>query len=442
MAASHKGLRLGGIALLVVLALPLIAQVIVGRIFSERYLEELLEENLNAAVEVQEVKVSLFAKRVTLRELTLKPKEASSQPSEIQVKEVVLGVKALPLLARRLETTRFVISQPRIKMSLNRDGDLSIAELFRQPDQSQEEEPQPEESGDDEEGEGVLDAKENRWLATLSEARLEDGTVEMLFEKEKLRLKIEDLDIRVKDLQFDPEDLATLNQVDLHLAAQATLFDAEGLLLVNLDLSGAANGKLFNEETGDFDADVLADLALGEESYLNPQVKIVRRVWGYLDQVKKVGVSLGSLPDRIGFGRSGRIVGTYRDDQVTLTEPLSLSAGKWEVGLARNSWIATENGQHEIGVEFLAGEKVSQTLEGWLDALPREAQGLVLNRFVDENQVLWRVNSSGDLSDPDFDFLSQLPEAKEMWDDIEDSMGDELEKLRDKAGGLLKGLFD
>ena len=442
MAASHRGLRLGGIALLAVLALPLLAQVIVGRIFSEAYLKELLEENLNAAVEVQEVKVNLFARKVLLRELSLRPKGASSQPNEIHVEEVELGVKALPLLFRRLETTRFVISQPRIQMSLDRKGDLSIAELFRQPDESQGEDKKPNRSDDEEEGEGVLDAKENRWLATLGETRLENGSVEMLFEKEKLRLKIEGLNIQVKDLQFDPEDLATLNQVDLNLAARVTLFDAENLLLVNLELSGDATGKLFDEETGDFDADMLADLALGEESYLNPQMKIVRRVWGYLDEVKRVGISLGNPPDRIGFGRSGRIVGSYRDDRVTLAEPLSLSAGKWEVGLARDSWIATENGQHEIGVEFLAGEKVSQTLEGWLGALPKEAQGLVLNRFVDENQVLWRVNSSGDLSDPQFDFMSQLPEAKGLLDDLDDTFGDEVEKLRDKAGDLFKGLFD
>ena len=453
MAASKKGLRLVGIALLAVLVLPVLAQVIVGRIFSERYLEELLEKELNAAVEVAEVKVSLFAKKVTLQELSLKPKTSSSQPNEIYVQEVVLGVKALPLFFRRLETTRFVISQPKIRMSLDKEGDLSVAELFSKPEKDgkskkeKEKKKAPEKKKDKKakktaESKGVLEAKENRWLATLGETRLENGSVEMLFEKEKLQLKIEGLNIEVKDLQFDPEDLATLNQVDLNLAARATLFDAEGMLLVNLDLSGVAQGKLFNEETGDFDADVLADLALGEDSYLNPQVKIVRKVWSYLDRVEKVGIPLGKFPERIGFGRSGRIVSSYRDDQVTLAEPLSLNAGKWEVGLARDSWIATENGQHEIGVEFLAGEKVSQTLGGWFGALPKEAQGLVQNRFVDENQVLWRINSSGDLSDPKFDFLSQLPEAKGLLKDLEDSFGDEAEKLRDKAKGLLKGLFD
>lgn len=442
MAASYKGLRVVAIALIAMVVGGLIVKVILGQYFSASYLEKLLEENLNASAEVQGVRVDLFAREITLKGLSLKPKGLSSEAGEIEVSEVVLGVKALPLFSRRLETTSFVISQPRIQMSLSREGELSIAELFRQPD-GDSDTGKAERKGQEGSGShGVLEAKEHRWLAKLGETRLEDGRVEMLFEKEKLLLKIEGLDIKVKDLQFDPEDLATLNQVDLNLSAQATLFDSEKLFLVKLLLDGEAKGKLFDEQTGDFDADVLADLSLGEGSYLNPQVKIVRRVWSYLEQVEKVGISLGSLPDRIGFGRSGRIVASYRDDRVTLAEPLSLSAGKWEVGLARDSWIATESGGHEIGVEFLAGEKVSQTLGGWFDALPKETQGLVQNRFVDEDQVLWRVNSRGDLSDPEFDFFSQLPEAQGFLKNLEDSLDDEVDKLRDKAEGVFKKFLD
>lgn len=443
---GFRGVRIAIIALLLIVVLCVVAQVAVSRIFSASYLEEFLQDNLNASAEVEKVKVNLFAKQVTLEGLTLLPKDSSVRATGIKVREVRLGVKALPLLSRRLETTSFVISNPEIRTALDREGELSVAELFRSP---KEEEIKSLDSSDKNlankskgSKNGVLEAQENRWLAQLGETRLEGGRLEMLFEKEKLLLRVESLDLTVNDLQFDPEDLATLNQVEMSLSAKAQLHDSEGLVLVNLNLRGGVEGKLFDVETGDLDADVLAALSLEEGSYLNPQTRIVRRIWGYLDQVEKLGISLGELPQEIGFGRSRQIIAGYRDDRVTLAQPLSLSAGKWEVGLARDSWIATESGLHEIGVEFLVGKDLSQTVGGWLDALPKEAQILVQKRFIDEQQVLWRVNSSGELKDPQFDFLSQLPEASGLIEGLEDSLEEEMDRIKKKAGSFLNNLLD
>jgi hypothetical protein len=445
MAASSHRLRavLRGLFIVVVLAVTLViaAQVMVGRLFSPDYLQDFLEENLSVEATVGSTQVNLIAGEVVLSNLTLFPKDPRVTSTSVAIQEVRLGVKTWPLFARRLEISSFVISEPVIRMTLDKEGDLSLAEIFRNPEKKDSKNQKKTKVNQGKDG-GVLAAEENRWLAKLDEARLENGRLEMLFEKEKLQLRVEGLHLAITDLQFDPEDLATLNTVRMTLAGGARLSDSEEILLVNLDFSGGARGKLFDERTGDFEADVLLDLALAKSSYLNPRVKIVKRVWSYLDQVEKWGISLGGLPDQIAFGRSRRIVGTYRDDQVTLTEPLSLSAGKWEVGLARESWIATGSGQHGIGVEFLAGKRMSETLGGWLTSLPSEAQSLAQNRFIDEEQVLWRVQSSGDLDDPEFEFFSQIPEAKSLIEDLEESLEDEVDRLKKKAGGFLKDLLE
>ena len=431
---------MGGLGLLVVLFI--VAQVAVNRLFSAQYLEGFLNENLSAEVSVDDVELNLLTRRLTVKGVHLwqDSNQAGVPKNEgIEVEAVSLGVKALPLFSRRIEATSLVIRNPTIRMSLSEEGDWSVSELFRQGDESEDESGNAE---DAEEESGVLEAKKNRWLAKLKETRLEGGSLEILFRKKKLLLKVEDLKILVHDLQFDPEDLATLNQVKMDLAAQTRLYDSDSKLLVQMGLDGKANGKLFDEATGDFQADVVADLALSDDSYLDPRVKIVRRVWSYVEEAERLGIGIGDLPNRIKFGRSRRIVGTYREEKVTLQEPLSLSAGKWEVGLARNSWIETASGQHAIGVEFLAGKKISETLGGWLQALPEEAQGLVKSRFVDDEQVLWRVDSKGDLSDPQLEFFSQVPEMDSITDDLKDSLEEEADKIRDKAGDLLKGLFD
>lgn len=425
--------------LLLFLGTGLALKLVLASLISPSYIEDLLEDNLNCSASVEGVKVSLWQREVRLRRLSLRSVSAAADSeAAVEVREATLGVRILPLLKKQLETTSFVIRGPIIRMSWDEEGDLSLTEIFRSSEKK--ESAEGDQSAPSEEP-GVLQARENRWLAKLSETRLEEGRVELEFEKKKLRLAVDQVSIVIADLQFDPEDLATLNQVALALAGDAQLFDSRGDLLVKLDFQGTAEGELFDEATGDFDADVLADLALSDESYLNPQVKIVRQIWGLVGQVDKVGIDVGELPTRVGFGRSRRIKSTYADGTVGLVEPLSLSAGKWELGLAGGSWIETFSGQHELGVEFLAGDQVSQVLGGWLSKLPEEAQSLAQDRFIDREQVLWRVNSSGNLADPELDFLSQLPETSGLVRELEQELDKEVDKLKQKAGNLLKGLF-
>ena len=419
--------------------LSLCAQVTVNFLFSARYFEQLLDEELAAEVAVEEVSINLFTRRLKARGVSFWNSEnsvSSSGEKDIEVKELSLGLKVWPLFLRRIEATSLIISEPTIRMTLSGEGDWSLAELFRK------EEEKEEKTEGEKELEGVLEAEDNGWLAKLSQARLEGGRVELLFEKERLLLNIEDLQIVVKDLQFNPEDLATLNQVELELSARNQLKNSDDELLMQLEVSGGAFGKIFNEESGEFDLDILAEIAFGENSYLEPRIKIVRRVWDYLDQVEKIGIRLGDLPERLDFGRSRKIAATFRRERITLVEPLSLLVGKWEVGLAQDSWIATESGQHQIGIEFLAGRQMSETLSGWFDAFPEEASAVIAERFVDEQQVLWRVESEGDLKDPDLEFLNQLPEAQEILDELEDTFEEEVDRIREKTKTLLKSLFD
>ena len=427
---------LGGLGLFI--AIPLVLQVGVNLLFSTHDLEEILTENLNAEVEVEKLRVSLFSREIVARGVRLSHLDSSKQNSSqsgIEVRELRLGVKFLPLFSRRLETTSLVISEPTIRLSLDEEGDWSIAELFQKPDHE-------EEAAESKEEAGALAAEDHGWLAKLRETRLEKGQVTLFYEEKSLSLSVDDLQIVINDLQFNPENLATLNQVEMDLSGRCQLRDEESNLLLQLELSGDAKGKLFNEKSGDFEADVLADLALGKDSYLDPRIKIARRIWSYLEGVEKLGIPLGDLPGRIEFGRSRRIVGSYCEERVTLVEPLSLSLGSWEVGLGRDSWIDTANSQHQIGMEFLAGKGVSATLGGWLEKLPEQAGKLVQERFIDDKQALWRVNSSGDLGEPKFDYTSQINDTDALIEELENSLEEEVDKIREKAGVFLRGLLE
>lgn len=423
----------------------LLCKLCISLLISPTFVERHLEENLNCNVEVAGVSVKLLKREVAVRGLSLTPWDTSREETRVDVGRLELGVKLLPLAARRLETTRFVIGSPRIRARFQENGDFSLTDLFRAPKGTVAGE---EKQGDEaeESRERVLPADKNGWLAKLSEARLEEGDIEFVFEKEDLTLTIESVSITIRDLRFDPENLKSLNKVDLDLAGKSELRDREGQLLVRLNLAGSAAGKLFEERTGELKPDLAADLKLGPDSHLDPRVKIVRRIWDYTEKATgkaaEFGIRVGRLPDRINFGGDRRVAVHYREGVATLRAPLSLSAGSWELGLAAASWVETFSGRHEIGVEFLAGGQAGKLAGDWSQKLPEEVRALASERFLANGRVLWRVNSSGQLSDPELDFLSQIPEASELWDDLGDELEEEADRLKEKAKGFLDDLLD
>ena len=387
---------------------------------------------------------------LVLSEVQFWEKGRAQDTPEIAIQKTVLGVDLVALIKRQLVVKRLVLSEPQVRMRFDEEGGLSLKDLFRAPREKEEDSSSQEvregrqPPSEVDEG-GALEAKKNRWLAELEETKIERAKIRILLEKDELEILVDDLRIGVDELRFDPENLETLNEVRMKIAGDLDLVDQSQLKLVRLELEGELKGQLFDEETGGFEADVESDLRLGPGSFLNPQVKVIRRVWETAQEVENIGIRLGDLPHQFRFGRSQRLTGSYRDGKVELLEPLSIGAGPWALGIGSESWIETFSGQHELAIEFLLAEGTTHFLERYLEQLPKPLREVGAQRFVDDQQALWIVRSKGQLKDPQLDFLSQLPEVKALVNELEDRFEDEIEDLRDRAKeevkGLLKGLF-
>ncbi len=422
------------------LLLILCGQVLIERSFSAQYLEDLLEDEIRADVEVGRVKLSLWSQELSLLGVSLHPRGKADLGTEVLVAEIRLGVKFWPLLLRRIESTSFVISEPVVRMVLGEEGDLSLEDLFRKPYEKNEEEDKDDEEvkrGKTPEEDSALDARESVWLTKVEEARIEQGRVELLLVKENLTVGIKDFSLTVTDLQFDPEDLTTLNHIQLELSGLVDLHDGERTRLLHLELAGAGEGKLFDERSGDFDADIVSDLSLGERSYLNPQIAIVRKVQTYLDRVSDLGGALDQLPEEIGFGRGHRLITRYYDDTLIFQNPLEIAVAGWGTRVAVDSWIALDNGEHVIEMEVLLGHHVDSAVSGLVDVLPDRIRSLAVDQLFDGGSPALRLTSTGRLKSPDIQLQNPLLEK----DDLEDVIEKEVNHLKEGAEDFLKSLF-
>ncbi|MDP0490187.1 MAG: hypothetical protein Q7Q71_03965 [Verrucomicrobiota bacterium JB023] len=412
---------------LVLLGLSLTARVALGMVYSATWLESILEENLACEAQVERVSISLLAGDVRARGVELRAL-GEDDWTRVAAGELELGVGLLPLIRRELEVKRLVLFQPKVAMRIDAEGSNSLVPLFDQPGSTEEE---SEKGSGEGAPSGALDAREDSWLARLRETRFIDGEVSILLEKEDLVVFVDQFQVEIEELRFDPHHLETLNTVRMQASARAALYDEEEVKLVGLSLQGPISGQLFNSQSGEFAPDVQAEFAIGGDSFVNPGIKVVRRVWEKARELDRVGLSIGPLPERIGFGRGQRLEGTYQQGVIHLDKPLGLAMGSWQLGLGADSWIATHDGEHELIAEFLIGDQISQTLGSWVGELPEEVRDLAGDRFFEDDQLVLRAQSTGNLSNPEIDFLSQLPEAKPLADELEE-----------KAKGFLKGLLD
>ncbi|NNC88636.1 MAG: hypothetical protein HKN82_09285 [Akkermansiaceae bacterium] len=417
------------------------------------------EKEINSRVQIGSMEVSLFQvpARIVLRDVILAPRdgqEAKPYPERaplaggpVEVKEVRLAVSLAQLLARRIDIREFAFEEPRLGIVLDEEGNNSLDELLRSPGGGKSGKsgvPAAPPGG----GGESLNVYQQGFLARIDGVRSTGGEVDLEIAKTRLRLLLHDVDVRLDAIEVDPAALAETNAARLSLAGRLEVRSTKrDLLYGRLDFDGPARVKLFNPATGDLDPEVSADLALGEESYLNAEIPVVRKAWKAVQLLEKLGVKVDDLPPRADFGRSRSLAVHYFADRFTLEKPISLWFDDWELAVVDGTWIQTESDQHAGSAELVASERLSNGFrskigEG-LSYLPKEIYpevlGMVEGELLRDGRLVVEIASAGDLSDPDVSALNMVPDVGDLVKAAAGRVsGGQLEEL---AEGLLKKLL-
>jgi hypothetical protein len=309
-------------------------------------------------------------------------------------------------------------------VELREDGTTSLEELLGSPEVPTAAPPEvvlpSRESGDGD----SLNIHRSAFLARVEGVRIEGGSIDLIIDKTKLRVRLRDLDAVLDAIEVNPAALSETNEARLRLETRVEIESArrDGLRYALLELDGPATVKLFDEHTGDLDPDVTADFAIGGDSHLNAEIPVIEEAWETMQLLEKLGVVLNDLPARADFGRSRSIAARYYRDRLTLLKPISVLFGDWEVALIDESWVQLGTGKHAVAAEFLASGRLSASLweamTGWFDLLPNEVRPEVATEvrkaWFRESRLVAEIVSAGDLSDPKATVLNKFPDVREI----------------------------
>ncbi|MGB2402222.1 MAG: hypothetical protein ACPIA7_02305 [Akkermansiaceae bacterium] len=431
--------------LLGVTFLSVIVGLLLNRFVTKEFLEQTIEESINAEIVIGAVDVSLFAlpATVVISEVYLMPRGVNDpSEAELHVSELSLGIGLLGLLQKHIDVTHIGVHEADIKMTYYQDGSTSIGKLFESPDREGEDAKDLSKSqGGVEQGFNIKEQGE--FVASLGGLSISDTRIELILEGMGMRLICEDLDIDLSAIKIDPNDLASSNEAQLQANSLIRLYSQKGEHHGDLDIDGAASAHLFNLATGKLEPEVDGIFNLSDQSWLNTRMPFVSRAWEQLSVLEKVGLGVGKAPDRASFGRSKSIAAHYHQGRIDLLKALSIWVADWEVAILGGGWLNTQTNQHQVRGELMASQKASAlmlaTIFKGLELLPNQVRPSVTEDISEnltrDDRLLVKIKSVGSFADPKI-----RPDGKIV--DISKATRSAAEELlKEKAGDLLKGLL-
>jgi hypothetical protein len=451
--AGKVGLNLAGMKkllrkVMLAMVLAVLGVVILGwmarKCVTEEMLTRMAEGQINSRVQIGTAKLNLFRfpATITLREVLVSERdgEVAKEVAErtplvpdavpVRVKEVRLAVSLLALLKQRVEIKAFVFREPRLTVTLLKEGGNSLDDLLKTPGGRKKEGRAREEVNgagkkkDDE----VLNTKSlnihaHGFLGRINEFRLENASLDLIVEKTGMAIKVRDFNVQLDQIDLDPSALEKTNAARAQIAARVEIDSADGMERYALiGFEGPAEVKLFDPVSGDLDLDIRGDFQLSARTYLSTKVPVVEKAWEALQKLDIIGVKIGELPEKAITGRSKSVALHYHQERFLLTKPISLWFKDWELAMLEGTWLQTEQAVHLGNIELIAEEQLSGKLRMQIgrgvDYIPSKFRPILLEEVEEtwfrNGRLMAQIKTKGDLSSPSVDLRNKFPDLKAL----------------------------
>jgi len=382
-----------------------------------------LEEATYGQVRVGKVERSgtWLRPRVTVTALAMVP--AAGGAPLLEVDEVEVEVRLLPLLLRRIEVGRLVVRAPQVRARIGVDGRNDFLEMFQGP---------PGAAPGAGRAEKVRERQ--RFVAALTEARVIDATASVALAKSGLSFELLGFSGGLDAIEVDPANLAATNRAQLELAGVVRIHELDRPVeLARIELSGPASVRLFDSVSGELSPDAEGSLRVGRGSYLGSRLPLFAKSWGKLDGLRSLGVSIPLVPERLELTEAP-VALRYRNGGWELLEALGGSMAGWQLVLNKG-FVVDPSADKQAGAvsviptEAWAREFVA-TVGGMLGklstALGASAEDDLRKTWYQDGRMVIVLDVEGKLSSPSVELRSPLPDTKKVLEDVGKGLLDRL----------------
>lgn len=437
---------------------------------NEEFLVTQIESNLNVRAEIKKLNISLFSamSSVEVEGVSLGARDndanqatplAQRKPMQnavLSVKSVDLKLSLLPLLARRFELKRFLLSEPSVSMVIYENGTNSLTPLFKKPlivagkpNPALTEKAEPAEEAS-EEKDKPFTAKDLPISATLKEIGMRGGNVTLLLQKTGQTIKVTGLSLMLDSIDIDPADLVKHNSIRISMDANAQILSSKKTDAAGLFLRSGGTVQPFDPKTGEVTTGVDYLVTVKKDSYISGMAAF-DQLAGELPVLNKVGFSWKKLADKALLLRDVDVKVRYSKGLVTFLEDAAFPTANYDLVLKKGSTMNTANGTHNFNAAVRASEAESSEILARFDRgiekklkgamTVDQARGRILGALLQQGKVELPFASLGSFENPDVKLLAELPSITEiLTGGATDALRNKLNERIPGGGDLLKKL--
>ena len=264
-------------------------------------------------------------------------------------------------------------------------------------------------------GKGSSEIAKGFLAVTMKALNIENSQLYAKIRRNKTRITFSNIQIKVSDIDLDPEDLENHNQAKVTITCHLDIEDRDRTVkYADLEIRSEGSVIPFDPITGYINPDLIYNITVPKGSKLDAIPALVKLEAKANDKLEKVGLKLDVLADDITITEDTTLKLAYREDALRLAEEATIVFNDHELVLKDDAWLHTGTNRHEAKAEIFLSQAASDKALGKARDFLREQskkysfdQDIALNLVntllepvTKRGRVYVPFNSTGDFNDP------------------------------------------
>ena len=435
------------ITLLILLSLFILLSIslVVGvkQLAKKENLVKIIDDQTQAQVKIDDVKIKWFPLSINIKGLSLDPKDTSLKQinpnqSAISLAELSLYVDIKAAAQKKIKINHIKLKQATINATVLTNGEIDIAQWLSPKIQKKAITTAGKTANHSQTILAGVDTQMTKDITfVLDQFSLDQTTLNLKLQKENALINIENLAIGTQDFQYPLTNQKLAHSIDVDLNADISytqLFkqkQKQGSAKAKLLLNGTTTMSYLVDQGEFFPNIITTQLNISETSQITLSDNLVQEINKIVGLAKKIAPKIPLIESVFNISKKMQLVARYDapKESVTLLQPLTLEASDWKLTVGNPGEISIAKETQNIGINLIVKKDIANTqTKETLTKLGLDKTLLVDGKFTFSGDL------KGSFSKPKLDVGDTLSPKKLLKETVK-------EKLKSEIGNQLKGLF-
>ncbi len=445
-----------------------------------------VETMFNVRASIDKFTLRFFpALRVSLIEVTFYPRDSvadqgipladrkkPAQKKIIQIPKIDLSIKIYELLTqKKIIVKQFLFIEPIIDIRLSKKGNLNFLPMLSTP-KIVNDQPNPNYKSISKEKTPPFDIRNLPIAGLVERMGFERATINFLLELTGNTIKITNLNLILKDIDLDPNNLVDHNSAHLNFDLKCAVFARDKKRTAEINLLSSGDIVPFSAKNGQINPEITYQITILRDSYVSGY-GIFDQLVRFTDDLRNFGMKLEnfqSLKQKFQLTHDSTLRARFANSKIQTLSDMRLSNEQINLSLFKKSYIhlttLTQNlsGQFEVlnnsDTQSIFHSFDQKLVEASKVSLPevQKIRGQYFDSITTINNgkegIAIRFLATGTISNPKIAMIYSLPkpdqllnqllqqrikeEQKKVTEEINEQLEEKKEELKERAREQLR----